>query len=80
MLASLAGSYLPFPKTRAERIASGDPRRSIEERYAGFAEYQKRFGEACQELQRQRYLLTEDVERLQAGREKVRGLFETDKR
>ncbi len=80
MLVSLAGSYLPFPGTRAERTATGDPRRSIEERYASFEEYQKRFHEACLELQRQRYLLAEDVDRLQAGRDKVRGLFGQGKR
>ena len=28
-----AGQYIPFPKTKADRIASGDPRLSIEERY-----------------------------------------------
>ena len=38
-LARLIGSYFPFPRTRAEREASGDPRLSIEERYASRSEY-----------------------------------------
>jgi hypothetical protein len=79
MLASLTGSYLPFPKTKAERTATGDPRRAIEERYSSFDEYRKRFHEACLDLQKQRYLLAEDVERLDTSRDKVRPLFETGK-
>jgi hypothetical protein len=31
--ASLAAGYIPFPKTKADRLAAGDPRASIEERY-----------------------------------------------
>ena len=30
---SLAAGYIPFAMTKAERLASGDPRRSVEERY-----------------------------------------------
>jgi hypothetical protein len=76
MLASLAGSYIPFPRTRAEAKANGDPRQSLEERYGDFVEYQKRFRVACEELVRKRCMLQEDAERLIAGREKVRPLFE----
>src|SRR5207245_6331016 len=50
MLASLMGSYVPFPKTRAERQASGDPRESIEERYGSFEQYRKQFAAACEDL------------------------------
>src|SRR5207244_9569286 len=32
-LCGLNGSYIPFAKTKAERLASGDPRKSLEERY-----------------------------------------------
>src|SRR5947199_59969 len=32
-LMSMMGSTLPFPRTRAERLAAGDPRRSTQERY-----------------------------------------------
>jgi hypothetical protein len=75
MLASLMGSYIPFPKTRAERLKSGDPRFSIEERYGSFAAYRKRFADTCDDLVSRRYLLREDAERLTANREKLRDLF-----
>ncbi len=77
-LASLAGSYIPFPRTRAERQKTGDPRESIEERYGSFEEYRKRFAAECDELVRKRYLLENDARRLQAGREKLRELFPPD--
>ncbi|HEY5624296.1 MAG TPA: alpha/beta hydrolase domain-containing protein [Gammaproteobacteria bacterium] len=35
----MSGSFLPFPKDRAARAASGDPRLSIEERYTSKAHY-----------------------------------------
>ena len=54
------GSYLPFPKTAAERQASGDPRKSIAERYSSREEYLRRFGAALDELIRERYILPED--------------------
>lgn len=38
-ISSMVGSYIPFPRTRSEREASGDPRLSIEERYSSRAEY-----------------------------------------
>jgi hypothetical protein len=75
MLASLMGSYLPFPKTKAERQSAGDPRESIEERYGSFDEYRKRFAAACDELREKRYLLKEDADRLLKECEKRRGLF-----
>jgi hypothetical protein len=75
MLASLAGSYLPFPRTRAEREANGDPRKSIAERYRDFADYQKRFAAACSDLAKNGYLLQEDVDRLVSSRTKLRSLF-----
>jgi hypothetical protein len=79
MLASLMGSYLPFPTTRAERQAKGDPRPSILERYGSFEEYRRQFAAACEDLVKRRYLLKEDAERLVAGREKVRNLFAAPK-
>lgn len=75
MLASLAGSYIPFARTKAEREANGDPRKSIEERYGSFKEYQKRFAARCTGMVQQRVLLQEDADRLIAGREKVKVLF-----
>jgi hypothetical protein len=75
MLASLTGSYIPFPRTAAEREKTGDPRKSIVERYGSFDEYKKRCEAACAELVKLRYMLHEDAERFMASREKVRTLF-----
>src|SRR5438309_4165770 len=33
---ALTGQYIPFPVTLAQRIASGDPRPSVEARYGTF--------------------------------------------
>lgn len=57
---SFEGSYLPFARTAAERRASGDPRRSIAERYPSRAEYLRRYAAALDELIRERWILPED--------------------
>jgi hypothetical protein len=57
-----AGATLPFPRTRAEREVTGDPRRSIAERYGSRDEYLTAVRSAASELAAQRYLLEEDVE------------------
>ena len=66
---TLRGSTIPFPVTRADREASGDPRRSIEERYGSKAKYLELVTQAARELVSQRYLLEEDLEAIvsQAG-------------
>jgi hypothetical protein len=61
---SLAGGYIPFAKTRAERIASGDPRLSIEERYASLSSYYAAAARHAEDLVKQRLLLPEDAARL----------------
>ena len=35
----LNGSFIPFARTKAERLASGDPRLSLEERYGSHKAY-----------------------------------------
>lgn len=60
-LFSMAGSFLPFPRTRAEREKTGDPRLSVEERYATRAEYLERFTAAARRLADRGYLLDRDV-------------------
>lgn len=60
-LIAMAGSYIPFPRTRAERERSGDPRPSIEERYASRADYVRRVQEVANRLVAERYLLAEHV-------------------
>ena len=62
-LMSMLGSTLPFAPTRAAREASGDPRRSIEERDASRADYLARVRESATRLVAQRYMLEEDVDR-----------------
>jgi hypothetical protein len=76
MLASLLGSMIPLPRTRAERLASGDPRQSLEERYGDPAGYRKRFTSACADLVAGRYMLQEDADRLTADVERIKD-FET---
>lgn len=57
---SFEASYFPFPKTAAERQKSGDPRRSLEERYAGREDYLSRYAKALDGLVQQRWILPED--------------------
>jgi hypothetical protein len=56
-----AGQKLAFAKTKAERLAAGDPRPSLEERYADHAAYVSLVTRAAQELKTQRFMLDEDV-------------------
>ena len=58
---SLAGSTIAFAPTRAAREASGDPRPSIEERYASKADYLQRVESAARALVAERRVLAEDV-------------------
>ena len=60
-LASEIGSYLPLPRTRAEREKTGDSRKSIAERYAGLEDYLGRISLATLELVRDQFLLPEDA-------------------
>ncbi|WP_157039738.1 alpha/beta hydrolase domain-containing protein [Aquincola tertiaricarbonis] len=58
---ALTGQYIPFRKTRAERLAAGDPRLSLEERYPQHGVYVAKVARATQDMVRQRYLLQEDA-------------------
>ncbi len=60
-LAGLIGSFIPFPRTPEERIASGDPRSSILERYGTREGYLQRVRAAAETLVQQRYVRKEDV-------------------
>ena len=60
-IVSMAGSYIPFARTRAEREKNHDPRLSIEERYSGRDDYLRRVRAAASALAKDRYLLQEDV-------------------
>jgi hypothetical protein len=61
---SLAAGYIPFARTRAERVASGDSRLSIEERYPTAAAYYATAVKQANEMVRQQLLLPEDAVRL----------------
>jgi len=61
-LRAMAGSYVPFPRTREERMRTGDPRMSIEERYGTRAEYLRRVEEATRQLIAERLLLQRDFD------------------
>ena len=60
-LASEIGSYLPLPKTRADRERTGDSRRSIAERYPSREDYVGRISLAAVALVEDGFLLAEDV-------------------
>jgi hypothetical protein len=60
-LAGEIGSYIPFPKTRADREAASDPRPSIEERYRNRDEYVGKFAAATLDLVARGYVLADDV-------------------
>jgi hypothetical protein len=56
-----AGGTNPFATNRVQRELSGDPRPSVEERYASKDEYLERIRSAGEELVAERYLLAEDI-------------------
>ena len=60
-LLPLAGSYISFARTRAEREARRDPRLSIEERYQSRDDFLQRIRAAASALVKDGYLLAEDV-------------------
>jgi hypothetical protein len=67
----LQGAISPFAPTREARMAAGDPRPSVEERYADDAAYVAAVRRAAEELVAERLLLPADAEtliaRAQAG-------------
>jgi hypothetical protein len=63
-MCGLNGGYIPFAKTKAERMQAGDPRLSIEERYASHDAYVAAVKAAAEKLVGQRFLLREDADKL----------------
>jgi hypothetical protein len=59
-----AGGFIPFAKTKAQRLASGDPRPSLEERYGTHEQYVAQVRAAAERLVWGRYLLQDDADRL----------------
>jgi hypothetical protein len=60
-LVDFTGSYFPFAKTKTDRERAGDPRLSIEERYASREQYLGKITEAALKLVKGGYLLAEDL-------------------
>jgi hypothetical protein len=68
-LCYLVGSFFPFARTRAERLASGDPRPSLEERYGSHEGYVAAVKRAVAMAEREGFLLPDDAARLIAEAE-----------
>jgi len=60
----LAGGYIPFAVTKASRMASGDPRLSLEERYGTHDKYVSIVKKAAAQAVKDRFLLPADAARL----------------
>jgi len=58
------GGYVPFARTRAERLAAHDPRPSLEERYGDHAGFVARVREAAARQAAAGWLLPDDAARL----------------
>src|SRR5579872_735176 len=63
-LFSMTGSWIPFPRTRAERENKKDPRLSIEERYPTKDAYLAKITAAAQQLEKQSFLRDEYIPKL----------------
>ncbi len=66
-ICTLSGGYIPFAKTKAERVAAGDPRPSLEERYKTYEAYVAAVRAAAEKAVRERFLLPRDADRLIAA-------------
>ena len=62
-LAGLSGEFIPFKKTKTERLAVGDPRLSLEERYGSQEGYINAVKKAAAAMIKEGFLLPEDAER-----------------
>jgi hypothetical protein len=69
VMATTTGSFIPFPRTRAERERTKDPRPAIEERYRSREVYLSQVSKAANDLSSKGYLRREDIPRIveQAG-------------
>lgn len=59
-----SGGFIPFAATKAERIAAGDPRPSLEERYGTHDAYVAQVKAAARRAVADRFLLQDDADRL----------------
>lgn len=56
-----SGQFIPFPRTEADRAATGDPRPSVAARYASFETYHAKVRHALNDMVEDRLLLCEDT-------------------
>lgn len=63
-ICDFTGGYVPFAKTKAERITAGDPRDSLEERYGSQEGYNCVVTRAANDAVKGRFLLRTDADRL----------------
>ena len=68
-LYSSFGSKIPFTDTKAERLTKGDPRLSVEERYAGNDDYVANLRQVCDAMIADRLLLPRDADCIVAAAE-----------
>jgi len=71
---ALGGGYIPFAKTKEQRLASGDPRPSLEERYGNHDAYVARVKAAAARQVADGFLLQDDADRLVAQAEQSKVL------
>lgn len=74
-LAVLEGMFIPFARTKAERLANNDNRLSLEERYKSHNNYVKLVKKVAKKMIKQRLLLPEDAEREIKKAENLTTLF-----
>ena len=58
---AFTGGFIPFAKTKADRLAKGDPRLSLEERYPSFTYFYYQARMILNQLVAQRYMRSEDA-------------------
>ncbi len=69
VVSSMQGSFIPLARSKADRERAGDPRRAVDERYQGRADYLAQITKAARDLVQRGYVLEADVARIvdQAG-------------
>ncbi|MGA8036820.1 MAG: alpha/beta hydrolase domain-containing protein [Candidatus Acidiferrales bacterium] len=65
-ICSFNGGYIPFAKTKTERVATGDSRLSLEERYGTHDAYVAKVKASAAQLVERRLLVPEDADRIVA--------------
>jgi len=66
-LCDLSGSFFAFPTTKAERMANGDPRLSLQDRYGNHQGYVDAVTAAAEDLVADRLLMPADADSIVAA-------------